>query len=130
MLALIRRVEEHTKDNTEFNLNIAFNYGGRDEILRAAAKAVKGGADATALTEADINQHLDTADIPEPDLVIRTSGEKRISNFLMWQTAYSEFVFTDVLWPDFSRADLEQAIAEFNARERRFGSVNATSEVA
>ena len=130
MLAVIKRVEDHTKDNTEFNLNIAFNYGGRDEILRAAAKAVKSGADAAALTEADINQHLDTADIPEPDLVIRTSGEKRISNFLMWQTAYSEFVFTDVLWPDFSRADLEQAIAEFNARERRFGSVNATSEVA
>ena len=130
MLALIRRVEEHTQDNKEFNLNIAFNYGGRDEILRAAAKAVKGGADATALTETDINQHLDTADIPEPDLVIRTSGEKRISNFLMWQTAYSEFVFTDVLWPDFSRLDLEQAISEFTTRERRFGSVDTTSEVA
>lgn len=130
MLALIRRVEEHTKGNTEFNLNIAFNYGGRDEILRAAAKAVIGGADPLSLTEADINKHLDTADIPEPDLVIRTSGEKRISNFLMWQTAYSEFVFTDVLWPDFQRADLELAITEFHARERRFGSVNATSEVA
>ena len=129
MLALIKRVEAHTKDNTEFNLNIAFNYGGRDEILRAAAKAVKGGADAAALTEADINQHLDTVGIPEPDLVIRTSGEKRISNFLMWQTAYSEFVFTDVLWPDFAREDLELAIAEFDKRERRYGSL-ATSEVA
>ena len=129
LLELIDRVESRTKDNTEFNLNIAFNYGGRDEILRATAKAIENGADANALTEADINAHLDTADIPEPDLVIRTSGEKRISNFLMWQTAYSEFVFTDVLWPDFAKKDLENAIAEFQNRERRFGNLNA-SEVA
>ena len=129
LLELIDRVESRTKDNTEFNLNIAFNYGGRDEILRATAKAIENGADANALTEADINAHLDTADIPEPDLVIRTSGEKRISNFLMWQTAYSEFVFTDVLWPDFAKKVLENAIAEFQNRERRFGNLNA-SEVA
>ena len=129
LLELIDRVESRTKDNTEFNLNIAFNYGGRDEILRATAKAIENGADANALTEADINAHLDTAYIPEPDLVIRTSGEKRISNFLMWQTAYSEFVFTDVLWPDFAKKVLENAIAEFQNRERRFGNLNA-SEVA
>jgi len=99
LLELIHRVETTTEANTEFHLNIAFNYGGRDEILRAAAKAVSDGKDLSSLKEAELTPYLDTADIPEPDLVIRTSGEKRISNFLLWQAAYSEFVFTDVLWP-------------------------------
>ena len=129
LLELIHRVETTTKANTEFHLNIAFNYGGRDEILRAAAKAVSDGKDLSSLKEAELTPYLDTADIPEPDLVIRTSGEKRISNFLLWQTAYSEFVFTDVLWPDFTKADLQAAIADFHKRERRFGNLNA-SEVA
>lgn len=129
LLELIKRVETTTQENTEFHLNIAFNYGGRDEILRATAKAVKDGKDLKTLTEAELTPYLDTAEIPEPDLVIRTSGEKRISNFLMWQTAYSEFVFTDVLWPDFSKQDLQDAISDFQNRERRFGNLNA-SEVA
>jgi len=81
------------------------------------------------MTEAELAPYLDTADLPEPDLVIRTSGEKRISNFLLWQAAYSEFVFTDVLWPDFTKADLLAAISDFQNRERRFGNLN-TSEVA
>lgn len=129
LLELIHRVETTTQHNTEFHLNIAFNYGGRDEILRATAKAVAEGHDLSQMSEADLAPYLDTTDLPEPDLVIRTSGEKRISNFLLWQAAYSEFVFTDVLWPDFTRADLEAAIADFQNRERRFGNLN-TSEVA
>ena len=129
LLELIHRVESTTKQNTEFHLNIAFNYGGRDEILRAASKAIADGKNLEAMTEAEFTPYLDTADIPEPDLVIRTSGEKRISNFLLWQAAYSEFVFTDVLWPDFTKTDLEAAIADFQNRERRFGNLN-TSEVA
>ena len=129
LLELIHRVETTTEANTEFHLNIAFNYGGRDEILRAAAKAVADGKDLFSLKEAELTPYLDTADIPEPDLVIRTSGEKRISNFLLWQAAYSEFVFADVLWPDFTKADLQAAIADFHKRERRFGNLNA-SEVA
>jgi len=129
LLELIERVELTTKANTEFHLNIAFNYGGRDEILRAAAKASADGKDLSAMNEADLTPYLDTADLPEPDLVIRTSGEKRISNFLLWQAAYSEFVFTDVLWPDFTKADLQAAISDYQNRERRFGNLN-TSEVA
>ena len=81
------------------------------------------------MLETDVTAYLDTSDIPEPDLVIRTSGETRVSNFLLWQAAYAEFIFTDVLWPDFSKADLEAAIAEFQTRERRYGNLNA-SEVA
>ena len=129
LLELIHRVETTTKANTEFHLNIAFNYGGRDEILRAAGRAAADGKNLATMTEAELTPYLDTADLPEPDLVIRTSGEKRISNFLLWQAAYSEFVFTDVLWPDFTKADLQAAIADFQNRERRFGNLNA-SEVA
>lgn len=129
LLELIDKVEGQTKDNTEFHLNIAFNYGGRDELLRAFTKAVAAGEDLSAMKDEDLAPYLDTADIPEPDLVIRTSGETRISNFLLWQAAYSEFVFMDVLWPDFSKNDLEAAITEFQTRERRFGNLNA-SEVA
>ena len=129
LLELIKRVESRTENNSEFHLNIAFNYGGRDEILRAFAKASEAGVDIAAMSEADVTAYLDTSDIPEPDLVIRTSGETRVSNFLLWQAAYAEFIFTDVLWPDFSKADLEAAIAEFQTRERRYGNLNA-SEVA
>lgn len=129
LLQLIHRVEETTKHNTAFHLNIAFNYGGRDEILRASARAVADGKDLASMKEAEFTPYLDTAGLPDVDLVIRTSGEKRISNFLLWQAAYAEFVFTDVLWPDFSLSDLEAAIREFNLRNRRFGSVDQ-SEVA
>jgi len=125
LLEVINRVEGHTRNNSEFFLNIAFNYGGRDEILRAYKRAIAAGHNAEDISETLISQYLDTADQPEPELIIRTSGEHRVSNFLMWQSAYSEFVFTDVLWPDFTRADLEAAIAEYQLRERRFGGVAA-----
>jgi undecaprenyl diphosphate synthase len=129
LLSLINRVEETTQENTDFYLNIAFNYGGRDEVLRALAKAAAAGYDFEDMTEAEFGQFLDTAGLPEVDLVIRTSGEKRISNFLLWQSAYAEFVFTDVLWPDYSVGDLQAAISEFNLRTRRFGNLD-TAEVA
>jgi undecaprenyl diphosphate synthase len=120
-----------TKDNEALHLTIAFNYGARDEIARAAARIatdVKTGS----LTETDITperfaSYLDTADLPDPDLLIRTSGELRLSNFLLWQLAYSEFVFVDTYWPDFSRETLEAAIAEFQQRTRRFGGLKARS---
>ena len=129
LLETIAQVESATKNNKEFFLNIAFNYGGRDEIIRALHRASAAGYNSMTIDEAVLSQYLDTADLPEPELIIRTSGERRVSNFLMWQTAYSEFVFTDVLWPDFSRKDLESAILEFQSRERRFGNLNA-EEVA
>jgi undecaprenyl diphosphate synthase len=129
LLDVINRVETETQSNSEFFLNIAFNYGGRNEIIRAMKRAAAAGHSLDDIDEATLGQCLDTAGLPEPELIIRTSGERRVSNFLMWQTAYSEFVFTDVLWPDFSRKDLEKAIAEFQSRERRFGNLKA-EEVA
>ena len=129
LLQLIHRVEETTKHNTAFNLNIAFNYGGRDELLRAAARASAAGWDLATMKESEFEPFLDTAGLPDVDLVIRTSGEKRISNFLLWQAAYAEFVFTDVLWPDFDMSDLHSALDEFKSRNRRFGNL-APSEVA
>lgn len=133
MLALLDTVETTTKDNASFFLNIAFNYGGRDELTRstrAIAHAVKAGAlDPDDIDEALIETYLDTSGLPTPDLVIRTSGEHRVSNFLLWQAAYAEFVFTDVLWPDFGEKDLDAAIANFQNRDRRFGNLN-TAEVA
>lgn len=129
LIKVINKVENTTHGNTEFFLNIAFNYGGRDEILRAIAKASEAGEAMNALTEESLEPYLDTAGLPVPDLVIRTSGEKRVSNFLLWQAAYAEFIFSDTLWPDFSRADLEAAISDFQNRERRFGSVSS-AEVA
>lgn len=129
LLKLIDRVEETTKHNSAFNLNIAFNYGGRDEILRAAARAASAGFDLATINESEFATLLDTAGLPDVDLVIRTSGEKRISNFLLWQAAYAEFVFTDVLWPDYDMNDLQAAIAEYKSRDRRFGNLEP-SEVA
>lgn len=129
ILALVDRAMLETAENKDFNLNIAFNYGGRDEILRAAQRAVAEGADVQNMTEADFASYLDTAGLPDPDLVIRTSGEKRVSNYLLWQAAYAEFVFTDILWPDFGRADLIDALTEYTGRNRRFG-VSDASEVA
>jgi len=125
--ALVKRAEHETKKNDQFYLNIAFNYGGRNEITRAV-KAIAGKLREGALSQKDIDEaliagYLDTAQMPDPDLVIRTSGEKRISNFLIWQAAYAEYVFLDVLWPDFSAAVLAQAIEEFGARERRYGGI-------
>jgi undecaprenyl diphosphate synthase len=129
VLKLVDRAVAETNENTDFNLNIAFNYGGRDEILRAVRRAVAAGEDFQSMTEQGFATYLDTADLPDPDLVIRTSGEKRISNYLLWQAAYAEFVFTDVLWPDFGRAELIAALKEYTGRNRRFG-VSDESEVA
>jgi len=128
----IRRLVEHaetvTRDNTAMTLVVAFNYGARDEIVRAvrrlATEAAAGRIEPAAIDEAVLAGHLDTADLPDPELVIRTSGETRISNFLLWQAAYAEFVFTPVLWPDFDRAAFEAALAEYGRRERRFGGVS------
>ncbi|MBL4855190.1 MAG: isoprenyl transferase [Robiginitomaculum sp.] len=136
MLAMLDRVEATTKDNSTFFLNIAFNYGGRDEILRAArafaADVSSGRTDSADLDEVMFETYLDTHGLVAPDLVIRTSGEKRISNFLLWQAAYAEFVFTDVLWPDFTKHDLQAAIEVFQNRDRRFGNLAPvnTEEVA
>lgn len=128
----LRRLVEHaetlTRDNTAMTLVVAFNYGARDEIVRAtrrlAADAAAGRIDPAAIDEAMFGSRLDTADLPDPELVIRTSGETRISNFLLWQAAYAEFVFLPVLWPDFDRAAFEEALAEYGRRERRFGGVS------
>ena len=111
----------------DVQVNLCINYGGRDEIVRAAkafaADVAAGKRSADSLTEAEFENYLDSAGVPDPEIVIRPSGEQRISNFLPWQSAYSEFVFMDVLWPDFSDADLDRAIEEFNRRNRRFGGV-------
>lgn len=124
----INSLEKETAGNTGLTFIMAANYGGRDEIRRAAVKmaedAVKGKIiDADSFTADEFSSYLDTAGIPDPDLIIRTSGEKRISNFLLWQGAYSELVFTDVLWPDFNKEELLNCIEEFNGRHRRFGGV-------
>ncbi len=129
IVALIEEAEQLTRNNTKLKLIIAFNYGGQNEItsaVRRIAREVKEGRlDPEAITQATVADHLDTAGIPDPDLIIRTSGEKRLSNFLLWQSAYAELLFSDVYWPDFSPDHLKQAIAEFNLRDRRFGAVTA-----
>jgi undecaprenyl diphosphate synthase len=127
----LRRLVEHaeavTRDNSRMTLVVAFNYGARDELVRAArrlaAEAAAGRLDPATIDEASLSARLDTAGLPDPELVIRTSGETRISNFLLWQAAYAEFVFTPVLWPDFDRAAFEEALAEYGRRERRFGGL-------
>jgi undecaprenyl diphosphate synthase len=131
ILRLIDDAALLTKNNSALHLTIAFNYGARDEIARAASRIADDVAEGS-LAPADITperfgSYLDTADLPDPDLLIRTSGELRLSNFLLWQIAYSEFVFVDTYWPDFSRETLEAAIAEYQRRTRRFGGLNARS---
>jgi undecaprenyl diphosphate synthase len=123
----IRRTEEISKRVSGFQANVCLNYGGRDEILRAARSlaedTAQGRLDPSSIDEDVFSSRLWTADIPDPELIIRPSGELRLSNFLLWQCAYSEFYFTDVLWPDFSTAELDKALASFGRRERRFGGV-------
>ena len=123
----IQDLEYETRNNTGLNFQIAINYGSRDEMLRAmrhmAADCKLGKFDVTQIDEQMFSSYLDTADIPDPDLLIRTSGEQRISNFLLWQLAYSELYFCQVPWPDFSKEELEKAIEEYNKRDRRYGGV-------
>ena len=126
---LLKEAEELTKDNDRLTLVVAFNYGARQEIVRAAkslAEQVASGALQASDIDVDrLSQALDAPDIPNPDLIIRTSGEQRLSNFLLWQSAYSELVFVPTYWPDFDRAALESAIREYQQRERRFGGLVA-----
>jgi undecaprenyl diphosphate synthase len=126
---LLEEAEQLTRANTNLLLVVAFNYGARDEIARAvrriARRVATGEVKPEAVTEEMIGQNLDAPDIADPDLIIRTSGEQRLSNFLLWQAAYSELVFSPVYWPDFDRATLESAIDEYRRRERRFGGLIA-----
>lgn len=123
----IEELEQVSSVNTGLNFTIAINYGSRDEMRRAMVRMagdVELGKVASAdITEELFNSYLDTWDIPDPDLLIRTSGEQRLSNFLLWQLAYTEFLFMDVLWPDFNRNELVRAIRQYNGRERRFGGI-------
>ena len=127
LMTMFREAVALTSGNTGLQLIVAFNYGARDEIVRAAkhlARRVKTGElSEESITEDLLAEHFDTAGIPDPDLIIRTSGEQRISNFLLWQCAYSEFLFVDNFWPDFTRQTLESAIASYQQRERRFGGL-------
>jgi undecaprenyl diphosphate synthase len=127
IVALIENAEELTRSNERLNLTLAISYGGRDEILAAtralAADAAAGRLDPAAIDGAAFTRRLFTAELPDPDVVIRTSGEKRLSNFLLWQSAYAELVFVDKYWPDFGKGDLEDAVHEFQRRERRYGAV-------
>ncbi|MBI3159854.1 MAG: di-trans,poly-cis-decaprenylcistransferase [Chloroflexi bacterium] len=126
MVAKIRKGEEHTRDNKRLTLCVAFNYGGRDEIVCAIQKMLTEGVQPEDVTDELVSQYLFTAGIPDPDLVIRTSGEMRTSNFLIWQSAYAEWVFPEVFWPDFGREELLKALKEYARRERRFGLVPTT----
>lgn len=125
----IDRLESETADNSGMTFVIAVNYGGRDEITRAVRRMMSdcksGLVQPEAVTEELLASYLDTAGIPDPDLLIRTSGEIRLSNYLLWQLAYSEIYITDCLWPDFNKEELQKAIVQFNKRERRFGGVEA-----
>lgn len=114
---------EKTAENDGVVLNIGLNYGGRDEIARAARRAMEDGISSEGMTSDVLERYLDTAGMPPVDLLIRTGGEKRLSNFMLWQLAYTEFYFTDTLWPDFKPADLDRAIEWFGQRNRRFGGV-------
>lgn len=129
---LLEEAETKTRHNSGLNLVVAFNYGSRNEIARAvrrlSAEVAAGRLPPDAITEQAISERLDTAGMPDPDLIIRTSGEQRLSNFLLWQAAYSEFVFVPGFWPDFTARDFDKAIDEFLGRERRFGGVPMTAE--
>ncbi len=119
----IKEVVELTSNNKQITLGLAFNYGGRDELVEAVKRIVQDRTDAQAIDESVISRYLYTDGMPDPDLIIRTGGEKRLSNFLLWQAAYAELVFLDDLWPDFGHEQLNRAINEFRRRDRRFGGV-------
>ncbi len=124
----VERAMEITRNNTQLTLCIAWNYGGRDEIVCAIRRMMEEGVQSDQLSEALISNYLFTAGIPDPDLVIRTSGEMRISNFLIWQAAYAEWYVTPVLWPDFNEEELKKALVSYGKRERRFGRLSDCTE--
>ncbi len=131
LLTLIENAENLTKDNDGLNLTIALNYGGRDDILRAASNMAlsmkeQGVEPSFENVQEHFPSYLMTKDKPDPDILIRTSGEQRISNFLLWQCAYSEFIYTDTLWPDFDKMDMQKAIEEFQGRDRRYGAIEVS----
>ncbi len=134
LLEVIERAERLTRDNDRFHLQVAFNYGGRADIAEAARRyaleLAAGDAPSEAFSEAAFERHLSTAEGPPPDLIIRTSGERRLSNFLLWEAAYAELVFQDVLWPDYGPGPLGEAIAEYAARERRYGGAEVDDVLA
>ena len=121
--ALIEHVEKVTENNSRLILQCALSYGGRDEIIRAVKKIVRSGVPAEEITEEYLGSLMDTAGMADPDLIIRTSGEQRLSNFLLWQSAYSEFLFTSTLWPDFTKEEFLEALYQYQMRDRRFGKV-------
>ncbi|NOX73989.1 MAG: isoprenyl transferase [Alphaproteobacteria bacterium] len=129
LIDLMASLEEKTAGNEHLNLTIALNYGGRDELTRAIRTLTEDAAEGRVapedISEDSIGYYLDTRYLPDPDLVIRTSGEQRISNFLLWQSAYAEYAFVDTLWPDFSAAEFERIVSGFSGRERRFGAASA-----
>jgi undecaprenyl diphosphate synthase len=130
---VIRRMDETvelTRHNTGMTLTMAFNYGGRAELVDAVRSLVEAGIPAAKVTEKRLRDHLYAPGMPDPDLVVRTSGEYRLSNFMLWELAYSELVFTDVLWPDFRREDLFDAVRDFQNRDRRYGGVKAAGGTA
>jgi undecaprenyl diphosphate synthase len=117
---------ELTKNNTKIGLNVCFNYGGRAELVDAVRRVIADGYDASSVTEELLGSYLYTADLPDPEMVIRTAGEMRVSNFLLWQSAYSEYYATSTLWPDFGREDLQAALESFSNRKRRFGQLSVS----
>jgi undecaprenyl diphosphate synthase len=119
----VERAVHLTRENSRLTLNVAFNYGGRSEIVRALQRIIESGVATSEVTEELIGDHLDTAGLPDPDLIIRTAGEMRLSNFLLWQAAYAEYWSTPIFWPEFGRDDLYQALCDYAARQRRFGSL-------
>lgn len=121
VIEALEKVKENTKNNTAMIVNIGINYGGREEIVRAVNNAINNGL--KTLTEDDITRNLDTADFPELDLVVRTSGEIRLSNFMLWQSAYAEFIFLDKLWPDMTKKDVEEILKIYTGRTRKFGGI-------
>lgn len=128
----IHELVESSKNNNGLNFTIALNYGSRDEMVRAARRmatdCANGKINAEEIDERTFTSYLDTCELPDPDLLIRTSGEQRLSNYLLWQLAYSEFYFTDVLWPDFTKEELVRAIEQYNSRDRRYGGVKEESQ--
>jgi len=119
----IKEAEELTRNNDQITLGIAFNYGSRDEIVEATRSIIRNNLNAEDINESVLSRYLYTSDMPDPDLIIRTGGEMRLSNFLLWQAAYAEIYFTPVLWPDFNKEEIDKALIAYSKRQRRFGNI-------